>query len=77
MKPFIHVYLSLTVRIEKPTMRRSEDGWHLPQDSLCLVAKDKILKKKIKFLFVKSLGVDITLEKFCLRGFKISGVHVH
>ena len=64
MKPFTHVYLSLTVRIEKPTMRRSEDGWHLPQDSLFLVVRDKIQKKKIKFSFVStSLTYPKTKEK--------------
>ena len=63
MKPFIHVYHSLTVRIENPIMRR------LRMVGIILKTQRQNSGVKIKFLFVKSLGADITLEKFCQRGF--------
>ena len=59
--------------IEKPTMRKVW-GWLAPSSrlSVCLVAKNKIQKKKIKFFFVKSQGIDIYYTKVLPKRFHLN-----
>ena len=53
--------------MEKPTMRKVR-GWLAPSSRISLLSGQSS-EENIKFLFVKSWGINITIQKFCQSGF--------